>query len=154
MLRIKKAGRFFIVFLIFATFAGGRYIYSSGKQIEKNDPEPEITLTSETKLSNTMIKDPNPSPEEPDKVLIEGVPHIQQFPELPRGCEVTSLAMIMQYAGVSIDKMTLAEEVATVPFLDQNGVRECEGIQMTGLSTFPAVWRDWQQLNRASSVYI
>ncbi len=59
------------------------------------------------------------------KVILANVPLIQQLPELDRGCEVTSLAMMLQYAGVSVDKMTLANEIKKVDFID-DGVRESE----------------------------
>lgn len=42
---------------------------------------------------------------------IENIPVILQLPELPRGCEVTSLAMLLSYKSVKIDKLTLAKEV-------------------------------------------
>ncbi|WP_394842202.1 C39 family peptidase [Pendulispora brunnea] len=48
-------------------------------------------------------------------VLLD-VPIIKQNPELPRGCEVTSLAMMLNYVGVDVGKMTLASKIDKVPF--------------------------------------
>lgn len=44
------------------------------------------------------------------KILLD-VPILSQKPELKYGCEVTSLAMLLQYAGIHIDKMELANQM-------------------------------------------
>ena len=54
---------------------------------------------------------------------IMGVGHIKQLPELKRGCEVTSLAMLLNYKGYKTDKLVLAKAIKkdTTPYNEIDG---------------------------------
>ncbi|MDQ6596782.1 C39 family peptidase [Bacillus salipaludis] len=79
--------------------------------IERNNQVKMQNINS-TGVLNEMIpiqakqsKPANVNPKKASQLL--NVPLIRQNPELRYGCEVTSLTMVLQYAGVKTDKMEL-----------------------------------------------
>jgi uncharacterized protein YvpB len=50
------------------------------------------------------------TPKKQEKLILD-VPLIAQNPELKYGCEVTSLAMVLQYAGIKVNKTELANSI-------------------------------------------
>lgn len=62
------------------------------------------------------------APKLPDSIKLD-VPLINQMdaPRLYNGCEITSLAMILNYHGVKVTKNELAKKVKTVPLTYSNG---------------------------------
>ncbi len=54
---------------------------------------------------------------------IISVANILQYPELPTGCEVTSLAMLLGYFGYPVDKLTLSREyLPKMDFFTEDGI--------------------------------
>ncbi|MDF2946754.1 MAG: hypothetical protein K0S51_1433 [Bacillales bacterium] len=70
-----------------------------------------------------LIKDFKVKKAQTPKSKILNVKLIKQMPELPRGCEVTSLAMLINSAGVKANKMILAKEIEKDPtkYTKRNG---------------------------------
>lgn len=91
---------------------------------EKTAREQETSHENNTvSVSSTIVKKTKAKPVPPKKTKkLLDARLISQNPQLPRGCEVTSLAMMLQSAGVNVDKMTLASKVKKVPF-ESNGLK-------------------------------
>ena len=79
---------------------------SSTQHVAAN--EAETNETNEVQLASSIQLD---------------VPLLNQMdePSLYNGCEVTSLAMLLNYIGMDVSKNELADKVATVPFEDEAG---------------------------------
>lgn len=66
-------------------------------------------------------------PEEPAELSVDScqlnVTPVLQNPELPTGCEITSLTMALNYAGYAVDKLTMADEylIRSEPYLTTFG---------------------------------
>ncbi|HHP9239474.1 TPA: C39 family peptidase [Listeria monocytogenes] len=56
------------------------------------------------------VKQKTPAPATP-KIVNLNVPLLKQLPELPTGCEITSVTMMLQFAGKKVNKVNLAKEM-------------------------------------------
>jgi len=70
-----------------------------------------------------------------DADWISDVPLIAQRPELPNGCEITAVTMMLQYAGAKVDKMQMAREMPRSS--DPNYGYIGQPWDSTGITIFP-----------------
>ncbi|WP_251552029.1 C39 family peptidase [Neobacillus muris] len=79
------------------------------------------------------------------------VPLICQRPELPTGCEITAVTMMLQYKGAQVDKLTLADAMPRDP---ENPEWGYVGDPFTddGWTVYPAALLDLVKTYAGSSV--
>ncbi|MCU5380454.1 C39 family peptidase [Bacillus cereus] len=105
------------------TIAGlGICIGMSNSESPISEKKPSV-IVQEVEQKPEVVEKENVSIEQEKEVIKPlDVPLILQKPELMRGCEVTSLAMVLQFSGVQVDKMELASKIKYVPF-QTNGLK-------------------------------
>ncbi len=81
------------------------------------------SFTEETASAGTIVEEDVVEEEQEVTEILLDVPLLNQMdsPRLYNGCEVTSLAMILQYNGLDVTKNQLAEEVVRTPLQYNNG---------------------------------
>ncbi len=93
-------------------YVGCSALTGSGHRV--NPSPPQLTTRTGTASKATSTKPTVPPKALPTTFLIH-VPPKDQYPQLPNGCEVTSLAMLMTAAGHPVSKMTLAKQMPKDP---------------------------------------
>lgn len=85
---------------------------------ESNSENPPAILEFQDKTAKTLEFSINQQTRQqpvPKSKIMLNVPLIRQNPELKYGCEVTSLAMVLQYGGANTTKMKLYKEIEKDP---------------------------------------
>lgn len=100
---------------------------------ESSDEALEVPSEEPSEDSSYYIQEPSKNEysqiiEEPKEPLteIENFSIIYQMPELPTGCEITAMTMVLNHYGFDVDKVTMATQyLPTMPanlHYDENGV--------------------------------
>ncbi|WP_190323034.1 C39 family peptidase [Bacillus swezeyi] len=91
----------------------GRTVWYHVKYKGKKTGWVSSTIVKSVKVKSNSSKKKTKS--EKSKSVKLNAPLYNQNPQLPNGCEVTSLSMMLNYAGKKVNKMTLAKKIKKVP---------------------------------------
>ncbi|MCD8026244.1 MAG: C39 family peptidase [Clostridiales bacterium] len=83
-----------------AAMCVGIYSFSGGSKSNASAPESESASADESTQAVLSA----------DEYLIDDFEIVYQEPELPTGCEITSLTMMLNYYGFDVDKVTMTTE--------------------------------------------
>lgn len=122
-MKLKYVFSFFGVLIIFYTILGvglqQKDIYMSEYTLASTDTKTMPSQIEETytapQSGSTVQSEPETQPEtqietSPQSYIIEDFEVIFQEPELPTGCEITAMTMVLNYYGFDVDKVTMATE--------------------------------------------
>lgn len=98
----------------------------SKKDTSNSNPTNSIATKKPTKTfitqeDNSTISKPTNTFKYPSKIVLP-VKNIQQMPELPAGCEITSTTMVLNYYGFNVSKMDMLKYLPIVEAPNENGV--------------------------------
>lgn len=111
-----KISWFFFTLLLFL-FAGTLLVVGEVDSRSGQVSAPQkITKREQTTGQHKNVNSHPPAQNVLPKEAKLSVPFTSQNPELPNGCEISSLTMLLNSAGIPVDKMTLAAKVKKVPF--------------------------------------
>lgn len=93
--------------------ASAQTVNASENKSSETTQTPETAAAKSAANPSSAAKQTQPQSEANPQKLIKGFSVISQLPELPTGCEVTSLTMLLNYLGFDADKLDLADNYLT-----------------------------------------